>query len=160
MKSASRGGCASTGSPARMAGDGRAVLPPRHPFHVVEGFLSVVKWCYEVLLPGGRARVQRLVSIAGFSRTKATSPTVAPPRHVAERLPVGHTARAACTHSSHRTLEMLILAPSLRAVRVNLALPLRPTVVDGDPPHWDVEPDMPSQMASCAAFSSWKMIFL
>ena len=73
---------------------------------------------------------------------------------------MGHTARAAWTHSSHRTLEMLILAPSWSAVRVNLALPLRPTVVAGDPPHCDVEPDMPSQMASCAAFSSWKMIFL
>lgn len=106
------------------------------------------------------APFQRLVSIAGFSRTKATSPTVAPPRHVADKLPVGHTARAAWTHSSQRTLEMLILAPSLSAVRVNLALPLRPTVVDGDPPHWDVEPDIPSQMASWAAFSSWKMIFL
>lgn len=87
-------------------------------------------------------------------------PEVAPPRHVADRLPVGHTARAAWTHDSQRALEMSMVAPPLSAERTNRALPFWPIVVTGDPPQWLVLPDIPPQMASWAAFSSWKMMCL
>lgn len=95
------------------------------------------------------------------SSVNTTSPDVAPPRHVPVSVPVGHLSRAARTHSSQRRLEMLMVAPGVVAVRVNLALPRRPTVDDAPvaqrvvfllslPP---ARP--PSQMASCAAFCSW-----
>lgn len=90
-----------------------------------------------------------------LSNLNPTLPDVAPPRHVPERLPVGHLNLAARTHSSHRTLEMLILAPGVRAVRVNFALPRTPVVMVEAPRHFVLPlPEMPSHIASWAAFCS------
>lgn len=76
-------------------------------------------------------------------------PDVAPPRHVAEREPVGHLNLAARTHSSHRILEMLIVAPGLRAVRVNFALPRTPVVTADELRHFVLPtPEIPSHIAS------------
>ena len=50
-------------------------------------------------------------SLHAFIRVNATSPELAPPTHVALKLPVGQTALAARTHPSHRPFEMLIVAP-------------------------------------------------
>ena len=96
----------------------------------------------------------------GVSRVKSTSPDDAPPAHVACRLPVGHTARAARTHCSHRPLEMLMVAPGAAARSSNRAEPDWPVVAAGLPPHFWTEPAMPPQMASSATFWSWKTMFL
>lgn len=90
----------------------------------------------------------------GLSSVKATLPLLAPPAHVALRLPVGHTALAARTHCSHRPLEMLIVAPSSTASSVNFAVPDCPVVDSGAPPHFVTDPAIPPQMASKATFSS------
>lgn len=96
-----------------------------------------------------------------LSNLNPTLPDVAPPRHVPERLPVGHLNLAARTHSSQRTFEMLILAPGVSAVRVNFALPRVPVVVVDEPRHLVLPvPEMPSHIASCAAFCSWKTMWL
>lgn len=89
------------------------------------------------------------------SSVNKTSPDVAPPRQTPVMVPVGHLSRAARTHSSHRFLVMLMVAPSVVAVRVNLALPRLPMVVCS--PVWhrvSSPPEIPLQMASCAAFCS------
>lgn len=89
-----------------------------------------------------------------------TSPLLAPPKHVAVKLPVGHTALAARTHLSHLPLEMLMVAPSWTASSSNFAEPAWPVVLVGAPPHLVISPAMPPQMLSIATFSSWKTIFL
>ena len=66
----------------------------------------------------------------GYVRENVRSPVVAPPMHVAFRLPVGHAARAALTQASHFILEMLILAFDWVACKANLADPLTPSVRD------------------------------
>ncbi len=91
---------------------------------------------------------------------KATLPVDAPPTQVLEKLPVGHTARAARTHPSHRPLETLMVAPLSTALRLNLAVPDWPVVVAGLPPHFSMVPAIPPQMASSATFWSWKTMFL
>ena len=111
----------------------------------------------ESLLSQNRAPTQTA------SKLKATSPLLAPPRQVARKLPVGQTARAARTHSSHLLLEMVIRAPDSASVgwRVKSALPTRPWVVCGEPWHLVAsDPEMPSQIASSAAFWSWKTMCL
>jgi len=52
------------------------------------------------------------------------------------------------------------VAPSSMALRVNLAVPLSPTVVLGLPPQNSMVPAMPPQMESMATFWSWKTIEL
>lgn len=91
------------------------------------------------------------------SSVNRTSPDVAPPRHVPVSVPVGHLSLAARTHSSQRFLVMLMVAPSVKAVRVNLALPRLPMVDDSPLRHRFLllPPEIPSQIASCAAFCSW-----
>lgn len=120
-----------------------------------------------------------------LSSRNTTSPPRPPPWHVPNRLPVGHLSRAARTHSSHRTLDRLmvpllllpfldddddddddeeeaeaasssLLSMALAAVSVNWALPRRPMVVGESVRHRVLPaPPRPSQMASCAAFWSW-----
>lgn len=94
---------------------------------------------------------------------------------------MGHLSRAARTHSSHRTLDRLMLpllltfldddddegedeededssspVMALAAVSVNWALPRLPMVVGELVRHRVfLAPPRPSQMASCAAFWSW-----
>lgn len=99
-------------------------------------------------------------NIYGDSRVKFTSPDEAPPEHVPLMLPVGQMARAARTHCSQRPLEILILAPFVAVVSVNLALPDCPVVASGAPPHLVIEPEMPPQMPSSATFWSWKTMLL
>lgn len=94
------------------------------------------------------------------SRVNLRSPLVAPPRHVPDMLPVGQTDRAARTHCSQRSLEMLTAAPSLTGSRLNLAEPECPVVAAGAPLHLVSEPAMPPQMDSWATFWSWKTILL
>lgn len=96
----------------------------------------------------------------GLSKTKSTFPELAPPTHVAFRLPVGQTALAARTHCSHRPLDMLIVAPVSVGFSANLAVPDCPVVDVGAPPHLVMAPAIPPQMPSSATFSSWKTIFL
>ena len=96
----------------------------------------------------------------GFPRVNATFPVEAPPAHVALRLPVGQTARAARTHCSQRPLDMLRVAPAETAFSENFAVPDCPTVEVGFPPHFVIVPAMPPQMPSSATFWSWKTIFL
>lgn len=90
------------------------------------------------------------------SNVNRTSPDVAPPRHVPVSVPVGHLSLAARTHSSQRFLVTLMVAPSVVAVKVNLALPRLPMVVEVPVRQRVLSlPEMPSQMASWAAFCSW-----
>lgn len=96
----------------------------------------------------------------GESRVKSTLPNVAPPVHVPLMLPVGQIALAARTQPSQRPLEMLMVASVAVARRVNSAVPERPTVLWGEPPHFVMVPAMPSQMLSSATFWSWKTMFL
>jgi len=86
------------------------------------------------------------------NKLNLTSPLLAPPRHIAVKLPVGHAARAACTHCSHLFLVMLIVDPGSTALSVNSALPTRACVISGDPEHRFTAPAMPPQIASSAAF--------
>lgn len=95
-----------------------------------------------------------------FLSVNSTSPTVAPPAHTARRLPVGHLSRAARTHCSHFVFEMVICAPSTVVLRLKRAEPAWPTVVEGFPWQASTEPEMPPQMASSAAFWSWKTMWL
>lgn len=114
-----------------------------------------------------------------LSSKNTTSPPRPPPWHVPDKLPVGHLSRAARTHSSHRTLDRLMLPlpltfldddegedeededsssleMALAAVSVNWALPRLPMVVGELVRHRVfLAPPRPSQMASCAAFWSW-----
>lgn len=91
-----------------------------------------------------------------LSSVKCTSPPLAPPRHVPDRLPVGHLSRAARTHSSHFFLVRVMTVPPLTASSENWALPRLPTVVAErvrhlllpGPERW------PSHIESCAAFCS------
>lgn len=72
-----------------------------------------------------------------------------------------HTARAARIHCSHRPFEMLMVPPLVAVDRENLALPDCPTVLVGAPRHLVTLPAIPpSQIWSCATFSSWKTMFL
>jgi hypothetical protein len=75
-------------------------------------------------------------------------PTVAPPMQVEVRLPVGHTALAARTQPSQRPLETLSVAPDVKVLRTNSAVPDVPVVVAGEPPHFVIAPAIPPQMAS------------
>lgn len=74
--------------------------------------------------------------------------------------PVGQTDRAARTHCSQRSLEMLTAAPVCTGLSSNLAEPECPTVLGGDPWHLVTDPAMPPQMDSWATFWSWKTILL
>lgn len=94
----------------------------------------------------------------GPPNQNSTSPLLAPPRHTLLRLPVGHTARAALTHPSHRPLVTVTLAPGSTARSTNTALPARPTVSRSPVRHRP--PGRPSQMESSAAFCSWKTMCL
>jgi len=91
----------------------------------------------------------------GFVKVKATSPpVVAPPTQVPDMLPVGHTALAARTHCSHRSLEMLICAPASAVLRANRAVPDLPVVSAGRPWHLVTGPAMPRQIDNSATFWS------
>lgn len=86
-----------------------------------------------------------------------TSPLVAAPTQTPSKLPCGHASRAAATQRAHRSLDTLMVAPCLRSVAssVNTALPDRPTVSAGAPPHRVARgPAMEPQMAREAAYSS------
>jgi hypothetical protein len=87
----------------------------------------------------------------GYVSENLTSPDDAPPRQVALRLPVGHTARAARTQPSHCSFEMLMEAPDWVVRRENFAEPLTPSVRDADGlplQPWMSGPAIPPQMDS------------
>lgn len=88
------------------------------------------------------------------------SPFEAPPAQVADKLPVGQTARAARMHCSQRPLETLMVPPLVAVLTVNLAVPDTPVVLGGAPPHFVILPAMPPQMPNWATFSSWKAMLL
>ena len=123
------------------------------------GLKGMMIFCGRLSLPPFLFLFLRLSHCA--NRVNDTSPLVAAPTQVALRLPVGHTARAARTHSSHRTFDTLMVAPGVTASSVNKALPERPCVTAGEPAHFVVaDPAMPPQMASSATFWSWKTMCL
>ncbi len=105
----------------------------------------VFRWCRQT-------RLDSHFILHGLVSVKPTLPVVAPPTQVPETLPVGHTARAARMHCSHRPLEMLMVAPASVVFSVNSAVPDWPVVAAGLPPHLVMLPAIPPQMASSATF--------
>lgn len=92
-----------------------------------------------------------------------TSPLLAPPKQTPDMLPVGHTSRAARTHWTQRSLDMVMTPEGSRARSVKRAVPDRPVVSRGAPEQRVVAgapPSMPPQMASEAALSSCEMMCL
>jgi hypothetical protein len=88
--------------------------------------------------------------------TKFTSPSLAPPTHTASNGLSPHTALAALIHPSHLPLDTLIVAPATVVVRSNLAVPLAPLVLAGEPWHFVIAPAIPPQIASVATMISWE----
>jgi hypothetical protein len=90
---------------------------------------------------------------------KIKSPSLVPPTQVLLKPPVGHVALAARTQPSHLPLDTLRVAPLFTGVKVNLLVPLAPTVDAGFPPHFSIVPAIPPQIERMATFVSWVFRF-
>ncbi|MCJ1358065.1 MAG: hypothetical protein MMC33_008063 [Icmadophila ericetorum] len=122
-----------------------SAVPPKPSEALLSALVNALPLSYNAArpAPSPSGKPQRY-----FFKEKKKFPSVVPPMQVVVNV-LAHIALAARTHPSHFSFETFIVAPKLSGTRVNIDVPIAPTVEVGLPKHFWL-PDIPPQIESMA----------